>query len=142
MRIGAYIRTIGRTSRPRSRASAGTSGDNARAAPTCPSPTLTLHVNFPDCWDGKRLDSPDHHTHMAYSSDYRCPASHPVKVPLIRLNIRYPITDGHGVVLASGGQLTVHADFFNAWDKGTLERLVDQCFHDHPCNDPRRKPKP
>jgi hypothetical protein len=120
--------------------------------PTCPLvPTVferdiqtyvELHVNFPDCWDGKRLDSPDHHSHMAYSRDYRCPVSHPVKVPLIRLNIRYPITDGHGVVLASGGQLTGHADFFNAWDKGTLERLVDQCFHDRPCNDPRRKPKP
>jgi uncharacterized protein DUF1996 len=99
---------------------------------------VELHVNFPDCWDGKRLDSPDHHSHMAYSGDYRCPASHPVKVPLIRLNIRYPITDGHGVVLASGGQLTGHADFFNAWDKGTFERLVDECFHDRPCSDPRR----
>jgi Domain of unknown function (DUF1996) len=103
---------------------------------------VELHVNFPDCWDGKRLDSPDHHSHMAYSRDYRCPASHPVKVPLIRLNIRYPITDGHGVALASGGQLTGHADFFNAWQQGTLERLVDECFHDRPCNDPRRKPKP
>jgi len=26
---------------------------------------LELHVNFPDCWDGKRLDSPDHRSHMA-----------------------------------------------------------------------------
>ena len=23
---------------------------------------LELHVNFPDCWDGERLDSPDHHS--------------------------------------------------------------------------------
>jgi len=95
---------------------------------------VELHVNFPDCWDGRHLDSPDHQSHMAYSRDFICPASHPVKVPLIRLMIRYPITDGTGLALASGGQLTGHADFFNAWKQAALERLVDACFHDRPCN--------
>ncbi len=32
--------------------------------------TLELHVLFPNCWDGKRLDSPDHQSHMAYSRAY------------------------------------------------------------------------
>jgi len=115
-----------------------------RKCPTCPLERrafparirtfVELHVNFPDCWDGRRLDSPDHHSHMAHSRGYVCPASHPVKVPLIRLLIRYPITDGHGLMLASGGQLTGHADFFNAWDQSKLERLVDECFHDRPCD--------
>ncbi len=100
---------------------------------------LELHVNFPDCWDGKHLDSPDHRSHMAYSRGYRCPASHPVKVPLIRLAIRYPIRSGTDVELASGGQLTAHADFFNAWDEAALAKLVDDCFHDRPCNDPRAR---
>jgi Domain of unknown function (DUF1996) len=95
---------------------------------------LELHVNFPDCWDGKHLDSPDHHGHMAYSRNYVCPASHPVKVPLIRLTVRYPLTGGEGVYLSSGSVLTGHADFINAWDERFLERLVDQCFHDRPCN--------
>jgi Domain of unknown function (DUF1996) len=96
---------------------------------------LDLHVNFPDCWDGARLDSPDHRSHMAYSTDYVCPASHPVKVPLIRLVVRYPLTRGAGVELASGGVLSGHADFFNAWSQPALERLVDDCFHDRPCNE-------
>ena len=95
---------------------------------------VELHVNFPDCWDGKHLDSPDHHSHMAYSTGYRCPASHPVKVPLIRMNIRYPLTDGRGVELASGSPVTAHADFYNAWDERALAKLVDACFHDRPCN--------
>jgi len=99
---------------------------------------LELRVNFPDCWDGKHLDSPDHKSHMAYSRNFVCPDSHPVKVPLIELMIRYPIRTGAGVALASGGQLTGHADFFNAWDEKALEHLVDECFHDRPCNDPRR----
>jgi hypothetical protein len=116
-----------------------------KSCPTCPARRLPevraktfveLHVDFPDCWDGHRLDSPDHRSHMAYSRNYVCPASHPVKVPLIRLMIRYPITDGRHVVLASGGQLSGHADFFNAWDERTLANLVETCFHERPC-DPR-----
>jgi hypothetical protein len=88
---------------------------------------LRLNVNFPDCWDGKRLDSPDHHSHMAYSSELRCPASHPVKVPSLRLTIAYPIRGGAGLALASGGVYSGHADFFNAWKQGELNRLVKQC---------------
>jgi Domain of unknown function (DUF1996) len=95
---------------------------------------LELHVNYPDCWDGKRLASPDHQSHMAHSRNYVCPASHPVKVPLIRMLIRYPLTDGRGVALASGGQLTGHADFINTWDQRALEDLVDRCFRDLPCD--------
>ena len=126
-----------------------TFGTKEKACRTCPlrpgkitadvQTFLELHVNFPDCWDGKHLDSPNHHSHMAYSSAYACPASHPVKVPLIRLMIRYPIRDGRGVSLASGGQLTGHADFFNAWNQRALERLVDECFHDRPCNQPKKR---
>jgi len=99
---------------------------------------LELHVDFPDCWDGVHLDSADHHSHMAYSREYVCPRSHPVKVPLIRMTIRYPIDRGAGVSLASGGIYSGHADFFNGWDQRALAKLVDDCFHDRPCNDPRR----
>jgi hypothetical protein len=94
---------------------------------------LELHVIFPDCWDGKHLDSADHQSHMAYSRNYRCPASHPVKVPRIRMMVRYPIDRGAGVALASGGQLTAHADFYNAWNERFLERLVASCFHERGC---------
>jgi hypothetical protein len=99
---------------------------------------LELHVDFPDCWDGRHLDSPDHKSHMAYSRNYVCPASHPVKVPLIRMTIRYPVTAGTGVALASGGQFSGHADFINAWDQRTLAKLVATCFADRPC-DPRAR---
>jgi Domain of unknown function (DUF1996) len=95
---------------------------------------LELRVNFPDCWDGKHLDSLDHRSHMAYSRDFVCPRKHPVKVPLIQLMIRYPIVSGKGLTLASGGRFSAHADFFNAWDERALVRLVDACFHDRRCN--------
>jgi hypothetical protein len=98
---------------------------------------LELRVNFPDCWDGKHLDSPDHRSHMAYSRGFVCPRSHPVKVPLIQLMIRYPLSHGKGVTLSSGGRFSAHADFFNVWDEPTLVRLVDDCFHDRGCNPAR-----
>jgi hypothetical protein len=96
--------------------------------------TIELQVVFPDCWDGRRLDSPDHQSHMSYSRGFACPRSHPVKVPRIRLFVRYPIDRGRGVTLASGSPYTAHADFFNAWDQRRLERLVASCFQMRGCN--------
>src|SRR3989440_216461 len=50
--------------------------------PTCPQKAeVQLHVNFPECWDGKRLDSFDHRSHMAYARAGQCPAGHPVAAP-------------------------------------------------------------
>jgi hypothetical protein len=51
--------------------------------------------------------------------------------------IRYPLVSGKGVTLASGSRFSAHADFFNAWDERALVRLVDDCFHDRPCNPAR-----
>jgi hypothetical protein len=100
--------------------------------PTCPDTrgsSLRLHVRFPNCWDGKRLDSPDHKSHMAYAMGARCPATHPVAVPSISLIFRYPSLGGGDVSLASGGQLSAHADFFNAWKPGELKKLVNECLN-------------
>ena len=84
---------------------------------------LSVRVVFPDCWDGRRTDSPDHTAHVARSRDGRCPDTHPVPVPQLIFEIRYPIHgDGHEVELASGGVHSVNADFINAWDQRALER--------------------
>jgi Domain of unknown function (DUF1996) len=100
--------------------------------PTCPDTRgmgLRLHVNFPSCWDGRRLDSIDHQRHMAYAVRGLCPATHPVAVPAISLIYRYPIAGGPGVALSSGGHYSAHADFFNAWRQPTLRALVDNCLN-------------
>ena len=74
---------------------------------------------------------------MAYSRNYVCPRAQPVKVPLIRVNIRYPIDRGRGVFLASGGTNTAHADFFNTWNQRALQRILHECFHRR-CNKAQR----
>ena len=102
--------------------------------PVCPQKAeVQLHVNFPDCWDGRRLDSFDHRSHMAYARAGRCPAGHPVAVPALSLVYAYPARalDAAGaVVLSSGGQYTGHADFINAWDQQALRKLVLGCLDD------------
>jgi hypothetical protein len=91
------------------------------------STSLELHVNFPDCWDGRRRNSPDHHSHMAYSTNWQCPASHPVALPKLTLIVVYPVYSGRGLELSSGGRYSAHADFFNAWNQRRLARIVSDC---------------
>jgi hypothetical protein len=94
------------------------------AVPTCP-PDRSLHmrVTFPNCWNGRDLDSADHKRHLAYSTSGRCPRSHPVAVPSLVLIFLYPSTE-HGRPVQASGRYGTHADFINGWDQDTLERLV------------------
>src|ERR1044071_9656604 len=78
--------------------------------PSCATPSLHVHVRFPNCWDGKHLDSSNHHGHMAYSTNGVCPKGHPVAVPQIMLIIQYPISNETPLQLASFGQISGHAD--------------------------------
>ncbi|WP_197093752.1 DUF1996 domain-containing protein [Nonomuraea sp. SBT364] len=72
---------------------------------TCPSGTmLESYLDFPQCWNGRDLDSPDHKSHMAYPVGGQCPATHPVPVPKLRQVLRYPVNgDPSRFRLASGG---------------------------------------
>jgi hypothetical protein len=100
---------------------------------------IQLDVFFPDCWDGRHLDSRDHKSHMAYSRYWTCPRSHPIKVPRLRFIVTYPIQEAQHLSFASGGIYSAHADFFNAWHQRALNRLVADCFYYRPrCNLPPR----
>lgn len=98
--------------------------------PTCPAGSeLHLRVTFPDCWNGADLDSADHKSHMAYSTRGVCPTDHSVAVPALTFSIRYPISGGSAVRLASGTAYTAHGDFFNAWDQSVLTGRVQSCIN-------------
>jgi hypothetical protein len=99
--------------------------------PACPADrNLRLIVTFPDCWNGVDLATDDRISHVAYSAAGMCPASHPVHVPQLQFSVEYPVTGStDGLELASGGLLTGHADFFNAWEPDRLTREVRNCLH-------------
>jgi hypothetical protein len=106
----------------------------------CGGGSVQASIIFPDCWDGVRLDSPDHKRHMAYSTDHdddgrsTCPRSHPVPVPRIKVTIQWPVHDGTTIELSSGPPHSLHGDFFDAWRRRPLRRLIERCLVRHvPC---------
>lgn len=103
-------------------------------------------VDFPECWDGARLDSSDHVSHMAHKEAGSCPAAHPHMIPRLRLRLHFGIwdpcngatpcgpTDSDSNVkltLSSGPYYTLHADFWNTWKQGALDYLVTNCLNAH-----------
>jgi hypothetical protein len=86
-----------------------------------------LLLKFPDCWDGRRSDSRDHRSHMAYSVAGVCPVTHSVAVPQIEFKILWP-RGGSGATLASGSLASAHGDFMNGWSKSGLQRRIETCL--------------
>ena len=79
---------------------------------------LELRLHFPNCWNGKTLDSPDHKRHMAYSVNGACPQSHPVAVPTVALILIYDSVPKRARL--ASGKFGLHADFINGWDEDVL----------------------
>jgi hypothetical protein len=97
----------------------------------CPAGTmLETYLDFPQCWNGRDLDSADHKSHMSYPVAGGCPSSHPVYVPKLRMVLRYPVSGSTaGLRLASGTGQTMHGDFFNVWPRAEMERRVRNCIN-------------
>jgi Domain of unknown function (DUF1996) len=104
---------------------------------------LVMVLGFPQCWDGVNLDSPNHKSHMAYpvGNDSPlgngCPASHPVPLPEITYNVRFPVTEAGSTAtwrLSSDmyansirGGYSAHGDWFNGWEPDALRAFVINC---------------
>jgi uncharacterized protein DUF1996/F5/8 type C domain-containing protein len=100
---------------------------------TCPAGSrLQSYLDFPQCWDGKNLDSPDHKSHMSYPVHPGvCPATHPVPLPKIRQVVSYPVSgvDASRIKLSSGPGYTYHIDFMNGWPEVEMGRRVRDCIN-------------
>lgn len=107
---------------------------------------VVLVVTFPNCWDGRNLDSPNHASHMAYMPypTTVCPASHPVKLPMVIELFHFPIEPGEDTrdwALSSDhyntgktpaeafglGGRSAHADWFFA-GKRLIDIIVPGCL--------------
>jgi hypothetical protein len=83
-------------------------------------------IRFPECWNGKDLDSTDHKSHVTYAVNGVCAAS-TVALPQIQMHIHYPAqTDVSTLAMSSGSIYSLHADFMNGWNQRGFERQVAQ----------------
>ena len=117
-----------------------------KSIPDCPvkgTSWLIMGIDFPQCWDGKNLDSPDHKSHMAHpvnvkaNNTGKCPSSHPVAIPAIAYQILYKVTepgstkrwrlasDNYDPSQAAG--FSGHGDWFNGWKPEIAAIWVQKC---------------
>ncbi|KAJ7222332.1 hypothetical protein GGX14DRAFT_428484 [Mycena pura] len=119
---------------------------------SCPS-GIRSQINFPSCWNGKDTDSPDHKSHVAFLStgpdNGTCSdPNFPVTLPRIFMEVYWISQDLENqrkdAMTPSQPFLNVnldptgygyHADFFNGWDSGVLQRALDGC-NCNPYGDP------
>ena len=116
----------------------------SRSIPACPvNWEMDMSIGFPQCWDGVNLDSPDHISHMAPAdtsiSPYRCPATHPVPIPSIALNMRFKVVEGMDLSkwrLSSDnysttlpGGYSAHTDWVNGWDEEFMKGIIKNCLN-------------
>jgi hypothetical protein len=103
--------------------------------------TLVMEVSFPQCWDGKNLDSPDHKSHMAETTGSGCPATHPVALPHISYEWYYDLAkvdikrmakwrlSSDNYPASSPGGYSAHGDYWMAWDAATMKQIVVGCLN-------------
>jgi hypothetical protein len=113
-----------------------------------PGHTLTAHVTFPTCWDGKL---PNHASsdvgntadgaHWAYKvrtsgKNYTCPSGFSHKMTELRETIQYAYTgNGTDLKLSSDAMAgtsdgrSLHADFWNTWEMTGFTSMVKNCVN-------------
>ena len=101
---------------------------------------LVLRVTFPQCWNGRDLDSANHKSHMAHPNfQGQCPATHPVLLPQVQINVSWNMgaAGSNSLYVANDMMLPAgsppgqgaHADFFEAWDPAARSSFVQNCLN-------------
>ncbi len=113
------------------------SSDKKSIPADCPAgSTLEVHIDFPQCWNGNDLDSPNHRSHMAFATGNGCPTTHPRAIPVITFNISWLVPESNATAhwrLSSdmytdgAGGYSMHGDWFNGWDQRVTEQWMTHC---------------
>jgi len=96
---------------------------------------MEIFFSMPTCWDGQSLgDDNDHKSHMRYTTNGKvngpCPEGFPRRLPQIEMNANIGLGSYDGTAKTyelSDGTSIWHVDFFNGWQEGKLQEIIDQC---------------
>lgn len=101
--------------------------------PACPpGAPVVLNIWFPRCWDGSRLDSPDHRSHVTYPAGSTCPADHPVPIPQLEYHVLYQAPADSAWRLsndtsAAGAPVVGYGGFVEGWLPSVRQAWTDNC---------------
>lgn len=117
------------------------------AAKGCPAGRqMEALVVAPDCWDGERIDAPDHQSHLAYqrrdqnTGRLSCPASHPVLIPQYTVSIFWTIGVGEDPtewtfslnrMMGTPAGEGFHIDYWEAQEPSIREAWNRECIDKH-----------
>ena len=105
---------------------------------------LQITMVFPQCWNGKNLDSANHISHMAYPVRRKCPSSHPYPVPRLSYQLRFNkltnaelqsmpgwhlSSDGYNWA-SKGGGYSLHAAFIEGWKPAAKRDFIRNCLRE------------
>ncbi|MGV9270580.1 DUF1996 domain-containing protein [Kitasatospora sp. NPDC003701] len=97
--------------------------------PICPAGTRVVRIlKFPDCWDGRNIDSANHRTHTAFSKAGACPKNFRV-IPQLVERVAYDVPSGVRFAVDSFPEqlhnpITDHGDFVNVMTRDLMDQVV------------------
>ncbi len=116
----------------------GRSYNKSNRIPDCNGDTVNATISFPQCWDGRNMDSADHRSHMALVSPHKpCPSTHPVRLPQISILLYFPgqpstkgwyLSSDRGGSFNTGPGATLHADWWGGWNDQTMDLWTNGCM--------------
>jgi hypothetical protein len=76
-------------------------------------------------------------SHMAYGTGTGCPATHPIPLPEVTLNVHYAVTEPNTADFwklssdnySGQGGFSIHADWFGAWDPAAMQTFIKNCIN-------------
>ena len=107
----------------------------SRHYPLCPTGEDTVRIfDFPSCWDGRSVDSPNHRSHLGYpdGAGFCPPGTFPV--PQLHLEVAYAVPDGARYVVDAfpeerSSPVSDHAHFINLMSAGLMDSVV-RCLNE------------
>lgn len=101
---------------------------------------LRVAVTFPQCWDGKNLDSADHRSHMRNTwGSNGCPSTHPYRVPEIAISANFRVDPNFAKWHLSSDEMlpgaipgqTLHMDYWEGWSPIVKAIWQKNCIDGH-----------
>ena len=102
---------------------------------------LRVFVAFPQCWDGKNLDTADHRSHIVMPPQAVCPGDHPYRIPEVAVSAFFSVDDNFfaGKWHLSSDEMmpgtvpgsTLHMDYWEAWSDPVKALWQKNCIDGH-----------